>query len=287
MLDISQTKNDEPVQPILLNFPKTNSRAFNSKLYTMFNWLEYSINEDSVFCFPCRNFFIGTYQGQVCGNVPYVNIGVKCWINHNPIRALQKHSNSEKHLSSVKKWTIYLNNKNKMSNSVNNLIITGRLKEIEENRKHILFLLKTTLFLAKQGIPFRGHDESQSSINKSNFIELLEMFGDDDLKNRLRLRYGHYCSPEYQNYMVKIIALCTRKRILSKINGFGVFSILVDETKDASKKEQLSFIIRFIDKDFCIHEKTLGCFQMLNSNADSFRFLFFVRKYKKLLLKII
>ncbi|KAF0715781.1 zinc finger MYM-type protein 1-like, partial [Aphis craccivora] len=58
VLDISQTKNDEPVQPILLNFPKTNSRAFNSKLYTMFNWLEYSINEDSVFCFPCRNFFI-------------------------------------------------------------------------------------------------------------------------------------------------------------------------------------------------------------------------------------
>jgi len=113
------------------------------------------------------------------------------------------------------------------------------------------------------------------------------MFGDDDLKNRLRLRYGHYCSLDYQNDMVKIIALCTRKRILSKINGFGVFSILVDETKDASKKEQLSFIIRFIDKDFCIHEKTLGCFQMLNSNADSFRFLFFVRKYKKLLLKII
>lgn len=95
------------------------------------------------------------------------------------------------------------------------------------------------------------------------------MFGDYDLKNRLRLRYDHYCSPEYQNDMVKIIALCTRKRILSKINAFGVFSILVDETKDASKKEQLSFIIRFIDKDFCIHEKTLGCFHMLNSNADS------------------
>lgn len=39
--------------------------------------------------------------------------------------------------------------------------------------------------------------------------------------------------------------------------------------KTFQKKEQLSLIIRFIDKDFCIHEKTLGCFHLLNSNADS------------------
>lgn len=78
------------------------------------------------------------------------------------------------------------------------------LKDIKKNCKHILFLLKATLFLAKQSIPL--HDESLSSINKGNFIDLLEMFGDNDLKNRLRFRCSHNCSPEYQNDMVKIIA---------------------------------------------------------------------------------
>jgi len=29
----------------------------------------------------------------------------------------------------------------------------------------------------------------------------------------------------------------------------GAYSILVDETKDAGKKEQLSFIIRFVDNE--------------------------------------
>lgn len=67
---------------------------------------------------------------------------------------------------------------------------------------------------------------------------------------------------------LKLLHYVQKKRILSKMNAFGVFSILVDETKDASKKEQLSFIIIFIDKDFCIHEKTLDGFHMLNSNAD-------------------
>lgn len=82
-------------------------------------------------------------------------------------------------------------------------------------------------------------------------------------------RYGHYCSPEYQNDIFKIIASFTRQNILKKLNSFGIFSILVDETKDASKKEQLSYIIRFIDNDFNIHEKALGCLHMKSSNAES------------------
>ena len=33
-------------------------------------------------------------------------------------------------------------------------------------------------FLAKQGLAFRGHDESESSSNKGNFLELLRFLGD-------------------------------------------------------------------------------------------------------------
>lgn len=43
---------------------------------------------------------------------------------------------------------------------------------------------------------------------------------------------------------------------------------MVVETKDKSKKEQMGIVLRFLDKDMNIHEKSIGCFYMLISNAD-------------------
>ena len=45
-------------------------------------------------------------------------------------------------------------------------------------------MLKTitnaALYLGKQEMPFRGHDESSDSLNKSNYRELLECFAELD-----------------------------------------------------------------------------------------------------------
>jgi len=67
--------------------------------------------------------------------------------------------------------------------------------------------------------------------------------------------------------LIKTIASSTRKNIIEKIAFTGAYSILVDETKDASKKEQLSFIIRFVDGNLNIHEKAIGCYHMKKCDA--------------------
>lgn len=67
--------------------------------------------------------------------------------------------------------------------------------------------------------------------------------------------------------MIKTIASSTRKNIIEKIAFTGAYSILVDETKDASKKEQLSLIIRFVDDNLNIHEKAIGCYHMKKCDA--------------------
>lgn len=74
---------------------------------------------------------------------------------------------------------------------------------------------------------------------------------------------------DYQNDLIHIIALFIKKNILSSINDFGAYGMLVDETKDASKKEQLSFLIRFVDKNLNVQEKTLGCYHMKKCDAQS------------------
>lgn len=56
---------------------------------------------------------------------------------------------------------------------------------------------------------------------------------------------------------------------MNKVSNFGAFTILVDETKDSSKKEQLSFLIRLCDNDFNIHTKSLGCNHMEKCDAKS------------------
>lgn len=75
----------------------------------------------------------------------------------------------------------------------------------------------------KQGLAFRGKNESSMSKNKSHFIELLETFADDSMKIRVQSRYDLYLflllfSPEYQNDLIHILGCCTRKNILNKMS---------------------------------------------------------------------
>lgn len=59
--DLSQTLENGPKQPILVCFPETKygnrKRHFSLNWYKLYNWIEYSITNDSIFCFPCRFFF--------------------------------------------------------------------------------------------------------------------------------------------------------------------------------------------------------------------------------------
>ncbi|KAL4098026.1 hypothetical protein QTP88_022700 [Uroleucon formosanum] len=76
--DISLSKNDELVQPEML-FPATNGRRFTSRHYKVYNWIEYSVSKDEIFCFPCRHFFANIIaSGKTAGNLCFVNYGSKC-----------------------------------------------------------------------------------------------------------------------------------------------------------------------------------------------------------------
>ena len=52
-------------------------------------------------------------------------------------------------------------------------------KFIDDNRKHLMTVLDVCL-RAKQEIPLRGDDESDQSLNKGNFLEMIEFLGKYD-----------------------------------------------------------------------------------------------------------
>ena len=64
-----------------------------------------------------------------------------------------------------------------------------------------------------------------------------------------------------------MIAQQIKSHIVSSFNDF--YSIIVDETLDISKLEQLSFCIRYCSNDLMVHENFLGYFDIPIANAES------------------
>jgi len=118
----------------------------------------------------------------------------------------------------MSRWVDYHYIQQNVQQSIACSLYKARQQDIYENRWQVHFSIKSALFLAKQGLVFRGHNEMICSNNRGNYIELLETFADDKLLASLRSRYGHYISPSYQNDLIKILAECTRQNILNKIS---------------------------------------------------------------------
>lgn len=58
-----------------------------------------------------------------------------------------------------------------------------------------------------------------------------------------------YISPIIQNNIIKICGEIIQHEIVTKINRAKSFSILMDETTDISRTEQLALCIRYVDID--------------------------------------
>ncbi len=241
--DVSKNPGELPKQPQLSKFPETNGRRFSAKYFETYGWLEYSEMSDSVFCFACRHFSKNfVRQGEVLGNVAFVDNGIRKWRDINTL--LRQHDCSQKHKNSIIAWSNFKNIICEKQSSIASVLDTSRASVVHENRQHIRLLFKAAIYLAKQGLAFRGDDETEDSLNKGNYIELLQNMTDEipAVQEKLQRRYGHYTSPEIQNDIISIIAESIRKHILHNVGPY--WTLMVDETRDASRKEQLSFAIR-------------------------------------------
>jgi hypothetical protein len=116
--------------------------------------------------------------------------------------------------------------------------------------------------LAKQGLPFRGHDESKVSLNKGNFRELREFAEEQNptLKratSKNKSENSLLVALEIQRDIVQCFAKEVLHAILEEI-GHDVFCLLVDESRDVSWKEQMTVVLRFVDKCGFLKERFVG-----------------------------
>lgn len=107
--------------------------------------------------------------------------------------------------------------------------------------------LSCAQYLLMQGESFRAHDESSTSMNKGNFKELVEWYKNRNEKVKKAFdKAPLHCvmtSPRIQKDLAKACAQEVTKVILDEI-GDKNFSVLIDESRDVSIKEQMAVILR-------------------------------------------
>ncbi|KAL6516325.1 hypothetical protein OROGR_019630 [Orobanche gracilis] len=105
--------------------------------------------------------------------------------------------------------------------------------------------------LLKCGLAFRGHDESSTSLNRGNFLEILHWYSlrcDEvgKLVNENAPLNHQLNSPTIQKQIVRACASETTKAIVADI-GDKLFALLIDEARDSSIKEQMAVVLRYVN----------------------------------------
>ena len=145
------------------------------------------------------------------------------------IEKVRCHKFSGIHLTSYTRWKCFQSG----SLRIDQQLMQLANKEIECNRKVLERLLDIVLYLAKQNLPFRGHNESANSENKGNFFELVKLLAKYDVALATHLSSGKrnqlYLSSHIQNDFIQSIGECILKEIVSQIK---YYSIMADTTTD-------------------------------------------------------
>ncbi|XP_008178673.1 uncharacterized protein LOC103307940 [Acyrthosiphon pisum] len=107
--DIAQTIEEGPVQPKLRNYTKSvtgegkskRTRSFKSSWFEQYKWLEYSVLENSVYCFPCRFFALNNPDSI------FTSSGYKNWKNAMSSKGFSRHDSSVDHKNCCQTWIDY------------------------------------------------------------------------------------------------------------------------------------------------------------------------------------
>ena len=141
--------------------------------------MEYSKTTDAVYCFDCRHF---GKEGQDL----FRKTGFRAWnkaYGDDKNNILLRHDVSENHATAAhrkKAFTAMKNTNSTHAFSVATLISDEHKRQVFENRHYLSTICEILRLTACQNIAHRAHDESESSQNRGNFIEILSLVADHD-----------------------------------------------------------------------------------------------------------
>ncbi|XP_052573671.1 zinc finger MYM-type protein 1 isoform X3 [Peromyscus californicus insignis] len=243
------TKSSSTVQRVKKE-PQNSRKPWRSA----FPHLNTSPKNDVAFCYSCHFFYQKNFS---CWRESFAAQGTADW--EKMLEKFKKHEESEVHLKSLQFWRQY-----QFLDEVPHGASSVYSEHVEGNRKYLKLIIENILFLGKQCLLLKGNDQSISSINKGNFLELLEIRARDKGGEMFQLMSSHvdfYCSTQVQEEIIEVIKAEILEDIVSEINISSAFSIICEETTDCATKGQLAVCVRYPQKSssaVLVKERFLG-----------------------------
>ncbi|KAI3702819.1 hypothetical protein L6452_28571 [Arctium lappa] len=225
-----------PCQPRDHDFPRKmigkNGRRFCPTWFDRFdNWLEYSVKADRAFCLCC--YLFRDQFGKQGGSDAFVTDGFNSW-------------------NKTERLGLHVGNFNSFHNRA--------LQKCED------------LMRQDQSIVVAFHRQSDVVNNEYRVrlkasVDAARYLLNDDLENALR--DSQMVVPSIQKDIVNCFAQVVLKPVLEEI-GDDVFSLLVDESHDISRKNQMVVVLRYVTSGI-VKERFVGLLHVMGTNASSLK----------------
>lgn len=239
-----------PYQPKLSSYPKDayKQQQFTSKWFIEYPMLEYSIFNDSVYCFICTLF------PHRCGHskTAWVVGGVRQWQKmksrgKDKQGKLAQHFSSASHKETMLDYCAFTTKSNNIDVFFNKHLRKSAIREKQEqafNKDAVSILIDLARTLARQGLAFRSHNEGENELQDGNFYQMVLLLSRHNaiLKRWLndksmRSHKVTYLSMKSQNEFIELLAAETRKNIVEEVSTSDIFSVLADTTPDVQFKD--------------------------------------------------
>ena len=86
------------------------------------------------------------------------------------------------------------------------------------------------------------------------------------LKATLRIHLTYQKQP--QNKIIQCCGETIKENLLQNIKKNEYYSVIADEALDTSNKEQMSLVLRFVDKNSDVREDFLGCLHCKSADLE-------------------
>ena len=148
------TPPDDYSFPVVLESGK--KRKFQSSWLQRFPWLVYSAEKAGGFCKFCVLFAPEAVRNQKLGRL------VSGPLNRykDAIEYFTQHEVADYHKESMMRADQFLLRWRTPSGDIVNAIDSSRAKQVQENRRRMLPVIKTVMFCGRQELPLRGHRDA-------------------------------------------------------------------------------------------------------------------------------
>ncbi|KAL9673239.1 hypothetical protein QQ045_029493 [Rhodiola kirilowii] len=261
-----------PCQPLSHNFKRSDfgnkSRCFQVGWFTKWEWLEYSVSKDAAFCFWC--YLFRGCSGRF-GEDTFVKTGISNW--KKACDKFKEHVGAVGSAHNDARTSFFAFKDQRQS--LTRKVASGNKELGVAYRIHLTASVDIVRLLLCQGLSFRGDDESASSLNRGNFLEVLDWFSKRNVdvgnvvKKNAPANHQLTC-PSIQKDIISACASETTKVIICDV-GNKLFSILIDEARDSSIKEQMAIVLRFVDDCGVVKERFVGVIHVVDTTALSLK----------------